>query len=107
MENRIRYLRNVHNLTLKQLGEAIGLADNTVSQYETGRREPDFATLLKIADYFGVTTDFILGRENTIKEEKSPAEAEDPHVLLFSQLSPENQEKAQSYLEFLLSSQDN
>ncbi|MBR2175652.1 MAG: helix-turn-helix transcriptional regulator [Clostridia bacterium] len=40
----------------------LNLAQNTISQYETGVREPDFQTLIAIADYFNVSIDYLLGR---------------------------------------------
>lgn len=61
MNNRIRELRKKKNLTMKQLGAILGLAESTISQYETGRREPDTKTLIKLSDYFGVTVDYLLG----------------------------------------------
>ena len=61
MNNRIRQLRKQKNLTMKQLGEVLGLAESTISQYETGKREPDIGTILKICEYFNVTLDYLLG----------------------------------------------
>ena len=48
---------------MKQLGEVVDLAESTISQYETGKREPDNETLLKISEYFGVTVGYLLGAE--------------------------------------------
>ena len=38
------------------------LSPNSISRYETGEREPDFATLIKIANYFDVSIDYLLER---------------------------------------------
>ncbi|MBC9118638.1 helix-turn-helix domain-containing protein [Fructobacillus fructosus] len=59
--NRIRALRNEKELTLKALGEQVGLASNTLSQYETGKREPKLATWEKLADFFGVDVGYLQG----------------------------------------------
>ena len=61
MANRIRELRKQKGITMKQLGASLGLAESTISQYETGHREPDIKTLTKLAEYFGVTVDYLLG----------------------------------------------
>ena len=61
MTNRIRELRKENNITMKQLGEHLGLGESTISQYETGKREPDLKTLLKISEYFHVSVDYLLG----------------------------------------------
>ena len=62
--NRIKELRKSKKLTMSELGELVGgLAQSTISLYESGKRQPDQATLIKIADFFGVTVDYLLGRE--------------------------------------------
>ena len=63
MNNRIRELRKQQKLTMKQLGEVVGLAESTISQYETGKREPDNETLLKISEFFGVTVGYLIGAD--------------------------------------------
>ena len=54
---------------MKQLGAEVGLAESTISQYETGKREPDNETLLRIGELFGVTVGYLLGAEE--KKEKT------------------------------------
>ena len=77
MNNRIRELRKQCGITMKQLGDIVDLAESTISQYETGKREPDNETLLKISEYFGVTVGYLLGAENS----KTPAETGKGDVL--------------------------
>ena len=66
MKNRIRALRKAQGLTLKELGAIVDLAESTISQYETGKRQPDNETLLRLGQYFGVSIDYILGGETPI-----------------------------------------
>ena len=61
MENRLKQLRNEKKLTLKQLGNNLEMRDNTLSQYETGKREPKLKTWQKLADFFGVPVSYIQG----------------------------------------------
>lgn len=63
MNNRIRELRKSKGITMKQLGQVVDLAESTISQYETGKREPDNETLLRISEYFGVTVGYLIGAE--------------------------------------------
>lgn len=70
MESRIRQLRKQHGMTLKQLGAELGLAESTVSQYETGKRNPDNETLLKLGELFQVSIDEILGRTTLTEDTK-------------------------------------
>ena len=46
-----------------ELAKAIGVGRSTVSHYIAGRTEPDIATLIKIADYFHVSVDYLVGRD--------------------------------------------
>ena len=69
MDNRIRGLRKERKMTMKQLGEMLGVAERTVAQYETGKRQPDNETLLKLGEIFDVTVGYILGAdENTLEQ---------------------------------------
>lgn len=63
--NRIREIRKARGLTMKELGAAIGLAESTISQYETGKRQPDNETLLSLAEQLGVTVGYLLGAEES------------------------------------------
>ena len=70
---RIRELRKKSGLTLKKLGKKIGVAESTVSQYETGKRQPDYETLTKIAEIFHVSVDYLLENDEIPSQNsKSP-----------------------------------
>lgn len=60
----LKKLRKSNGLTQKELGERIGLSKAVVSKYENGMGYPTFDTLIRIAKFFGVTTDYMLGVEN-------------------------------------------
>ena len=62
--DRLRRLRTERMLTQAALGEELGLSEPTVCMYERGEREPSFNTLCRLADFFGVTTDYLLGRSD-------------------------------------------
>lgn len=66
---RIRELREERGLTQKELAEAIGVDRTAIAKYESGASGAKSEMLEKLANYFGVTTDYILGRTN----EKTPA----------------------------------
>lgn len=66
-ENRIKALRNEKKLTLKELGEVLGIRDNTLSQYETGKRTPrDPETWENIANYFNVPVTYLMGLDDNL-----------------------------------------
>ncbi len=67
----LRRLRREKGISMKELGKKIGVAESTISQYETGKREPDFETLLKLGEFFNVSVDYLLRGEQY--HEKMPA----------------------------------
>lgn len=58
---RIRYLREEKELTQRQVAEAIEVASSTMTLYETDRRAPSYAILSRFAQFFAVSTDYLLG----------------------------------------------
>lgn len=60
LEN-LREIRKKNNLSLKKLGEMIGMAESTVSLYENGKREPDNETLIKLSKVLNCSIDYLLG----------------------------------------------
>ncbi|TYS60521.1 helix-turn-helix transcriptional regulator [Sutcliffiella horikoshii] len=62
---RLKLLRKERGLTLKQLGLKVGLAENTVSQYERAVRKPDIDTVERFARFFEVPIDYLQGRSDS------------------------------------------
>jgi len=61
---RLRDLRQGRRLSQKKLANATGVSRAAISLYEIGRREPELATVRKLADFFNVSTDYLLGRSD-------------------------------------------
>ena len=61
MKNRLKEIRTKKGLSLEQVGKGVGLATNTISRYETGKREPKLETWQKLADFFGVSVPYLQG----------------------------------------------
>lgn len=64
MVYKIKELRQQKGITQKELSKHLGIAQNTLSYWENGRIDIDTESLCKIADYFNVSVDYLLGREN-------------------------------------------
>ncbi|MGN0960619.1 MAG: LexA family protein [Christensenellales bacterium] len=66
---KLRELRKSANLTQMQLADILHVAYGTVAMWETNKRQPDFDMMKTIADFFGVSIDYLIGRseENTKK----------------------------------------
>lgn len=65
MVNKIRELRESKHLTQAELARTVGVVRSAMCQYENGTRQIPDATKLFLADYFGVSVDYLLGRTET------------------------------------------
>lgn len=66
MDFRLKELRKKRNISQLRLALDLNMNQNTVSRYENMEREADYQTLIKFADYFNVSLDYLLGRTNEI-----------------------------------------
>lgn len=90
--NRIKELRTKKHLTLKELGEQLGMPNNTLSLYEKGDREPKLETWQKLADFFNVPVDYLLGiskDRSTLTIDDLNAEEQEAYERITDMLSQE------------------
>lgn len=73
MKTMLKKIRESRKITQAEFSKVMNVAPSTVGLWEQGRREPNYESLNKIADYYGVTTDYLLGREN-LKSHSIPQE---------------------------------
>jgi len=59
---RLKSLRKETHTKQSQISDLLGFGPSAISNYETGRNEPSFNELIKIADYFNVSIDYLVGR---------------------------------------------
>lgn len=95
---RLKELRTSRDLTQMQMSALLGITRGAYANIENGKREPDIATMILLADYFGVTVDYLIGHEKepTVKDD-GLTESE----RLFTSLSPERRQEILRYMEFL------
>ena len=65
LSERMRSLRKEKNLKQEELTELIGIPIRTYRRYEIGEREPTVSTLWKIADFYNVSVDYLIGRTDS------------------------------------------
>lgn len=65
---KLRLLREANNLTQKQMANILSVTQKSISTYENGLTEPDISTMIKIADFFDVSLDYLLDRRTTKTE---------------------------------------
>ena len=102
---RLKMLRSARGVLQKDIAAFLGIDRTTYVKYEKGVSEPSIETLLKLADYFGVSVDFLLGRENEDAKKEIAALPDDDLnfeiIKLLTELSPETREMALKILQTL------
>lgn len=58
----LKQLREERHLSQKDVADYLGVTRQAIASYELAKREPDYEVLRKLADYFGVSVDYLLGR---------------------------------------------
>ncbi len=71
----LQELREDRNISRKELAAYLNISFSTLGMYEQGRREPNIDMLIKLADYFNVSLDFLVGRSADNEERKNMLEA--------------------------------
>ena len=67
MYQRIRDLREDRDMTQKQIAQMLGMSQTGYSKYETGENDIPTQILIKLADFYGVSVDYLLGRTSVKK----------------------------------------
>jgi len=82
---RLKKLRKKNKVTLDELAREIDITKTTISRYENEKRVPKMDTVKKIADYFNVTTDYLIGNTDEKKsaDKIKDAIAKDPELVSF------------------------
>lgn len=65
-DERLKELRNAQNLNQVQLGNILGVSKQCISNWENNNIQPSIDMLVKIAGYFGVSTDYLLGLDKNV-----------------------------------------
>jgi len=60
---RLKNLRELHNMQSQELSKKLGVNSSTISLYEHGSRFPSIDKIIKLADIFGVSVDYLVGHE--------------------------------------------
>ena len=63
LKDTLKYIREKNGLTKRELCEKTGISERAYLTYEFAEREPKISVIAKLADFYGVTTDYLLGRE--------------------------------------------
>jgi len=84
--DRIKFLRTKSNMTQSQLAVIVGKGEGAVRAWETGRAKPDVDTLIKLADYFNVSTDYLVGRTEVVVGDESASDLTEDEKKVYTRL---------------------
>jgi len=100
----LKKLRNEKNISQKKLAEALFISQQAIAKWETDKASPNPEMITKIADYFNVSADYLLGKEDSLPAEKSSATEADLKVALFggdSEVTDEMWDEVKRFAEFV------
>lgn len=105
---RLKFLRDENNITQDELSKFLGVGRPTIAGYETKGKQPSYETLIKIANFFNVSIDYLLGRTENRDTSTLPAmnnlaeyNADIELIKEIHKLSPESQKDLKKYIELL------
>lgn len=104
---KLKEIRTEKKIKQSDVAAFLGCARTTYTQYETGVSEPDINTINKLADFFGVSVEFLLGR--TEISTKTPVTKDDLMVALFGgkdDVTPEMWDEVKRFAEFVKQKND-
>jgi len=73
--DRLKLLREEKNMTQLELGNVFSISHATINRYENSQRQPDTELISKLSEFFNVTTDYLLGRNDVRNNTESISEA--------------------------------
>lgn len=68
-KERLRYLRKLKGVSQQQVANHLNYGYSAISNYESGRCEPSIADLIKLANFFGVSVDFLVGNSDIMTKQ--------------------------------------
>lgn len=92
---RLKELRKKSKLNQKQVADVLGLTVSAYGNYELGQREPTIESLCKLADYYGVTVDYLIGHDSSLLAERPMSDIAENFIREYGELFSD--ETFQSY----------
>ena len=96
---RLKELRKLKNTTQTEIAELIGVKQQTYNGYENNKFQPDIETLIKLADYFDVSIDYLVERRHNNKVDLSNLSETQKNIInLTKELNELNAGRVESYI---------
>jgi len=100
----LRSLRKERKINQQKIAMDLQISQASISKYEVGSAEPDIRAIIKLAEYFNVSTDYLLGRS----EIKIPlamsdlTDTEIEHLIVYRLLTNNQKDKVSAYIQGIL-----
>lgn len=102
MPNRIRELRETRKMTQLRLSIELEVSQETISAYENGKHFPAYQSLVRLSELFGVSIDYLMGRDTEQGAKHSGLTTEEERLLCdFRELTPHGRELVMAYIQGL------
>ncbi|QNU65781.1 helix-turn-helix transcriptional regulator [Ruminiclostridium herbifermentans] len=98
---RLRELREEKKLLQKDIANLLNITASAYGYYEQGKREPDTHTVKSLADFYNVSTDYLLGRTNNRRTEVQISCIENSLIAAIDSLSPQSKKELEKYVQLL------
>ncbi len=99
---RLRNLREIRDMTQEAVATELGMSRGMLSNYELGKREPDYLMLCKLASYYCVSVDYLLGRTSIPESKECFNEPRLQRIMNYYLTCPEmSRQDLESYVELL------
>ncbi len=99
---RLKELRKERRINQQKLAMELNMTQANISRYELGMSEPDFSVLIKIADYFEVSIDYLIGRTDYNQPPQKHNALEEAFLTKYRKLSRFDQRQLEGYLDRIL-----
>ncbi|WP_242313926.1 helix-turn-helix transcriptional regulator [Bacillus cereus group sp. BfR-BA-01355] len=103
---RLHTLRKERKLRQEDMAKQLGIARTTYAMYEQGNREPDYNTLIKLATFFEVSIDYLLGTTKI----RQVTDLQDPELYQWfkdiKNATPQKREELKKFWEFIIQRED-
>ncbi len=98
---RLRELREEKKLLQKDIANFLNITTSAYGYYEQGKREPDTHTVNSLADFYNVSSDYLLGRTNNRSTEHPFSYIQNSLITTIDSLSPQSKKELEKYVQLL------
>ena len=101
--HRLRELREARNLSQADIAKALNISRQAYNFYENDKRDPDTQTLKALADFFNVTIDYLLERDERVyvKARENPSDRKEKLLYKIISADPDTIAEVEQYLDYL------